>query len=84
MTEGQPLITKSIKNVNFLSKDTDVTAMSWNDPNEESILMGLSNQVVSTYDTNAKYFSSSTNIQTDTERLGKSEGSICGISRYNG
>ncbi|XP_034234774.1 WD repeat-containing protein 74 [Thrips palmi] len=83
-TEGQPLITKSIKNVNFLSKDTDVTAMSWNDENEECILMGLSNQVVSTYDTNAKYFSSSTNIQTETEKLGKSEGSICGLSRYNG
>ncbi|KAJ1525984.1 hypothetical protein ONE63_009164 [Megalurothrips usitatus] len=81
---GQSLV-KSIQSINHLSKETNVTAMTWGDDKEEDILIGLSNQVVKTYDTKGKAFSFSTDAKVvPKDGAAPSSGSICGLTRFDG
>lgn len=84
-TDGQPLISKSIQSLKHLSKESDLTALAWSNGDEEDILIGLSNQVVKTYDTKGKAFTFSTDAKLyDKSGVGVSNGAICGLTRFDG
>ncbi|KAK3915882.1 WD repeat-containing protein 74, partial [Frankliniella fusca] len=83
--EGQPVISKSIQSLKHLSKDANLTALAWSDQEEEDILIGLSNQVVKTYDTKGKAFTISTDAKLyDKSGAAVSSGAICGLTRFDG
>jgi hypothetical protein len=70
-------ITKTTQNVKALTKDHEITSMSWGDSEEKEILLGLANQTVKIYDTELKAFSGSMDSKCG-------EGPLVGVLRYNG
>ncbi|KAF4522981.1 hypothetical protein B566_EDAN009572, partial [Ephemera danica] len=70
------IITKSTQNISMLKKDHEITSMSWGDPEENEILLGLANQTVKIYDTELQAFTRSIDSKCG-------EGPIVGVLRYN-
>jgi ribosome biogenesis protein NSA1 len=68
-------IAKNIQNIKVLTKEHEITALAWGDPDEVDVLIGMSSQRVKIYDTDFKAFTSSVDASCG-------HGSIRGISRY--
>ncbi|PSN30822.1 hypothetical protein C0J52_17326 [Blattella germanica] len=68
-------ITKNCQNVKALTKESEVTALSWGNSEENEVLIGSAGQKVKIYDVDFKAFTNNIHIQCGT-------GSIKGISRY--
>lgn len=68
-------VVKNIQNLDVLTKEHEITTLSWGDPEELDVLIGLASQKVKIYDTDFKAFTSSMDVN-----CGK--GKICGLSRF--
>ena len=70
-------VVKNIQYLKVLTQEDEITALSWSEPAEINVLIGLACQKVKVYDTSFKSFTDSMDVKCGT-------GSIVGLSRYNG
>ena len=68
-------LVKNFSNMHSLEKKHEITAMSWGDEQQNEILLGLRGQVVRTFDSEDKSFTSNQEVTAS--------GKIVGIARVN-
>ncbi|XP_071532235.1 WD repeat-containing protein 74 [Panulirus ornatus] len=71
------IIHKNFHKIKALERDEEITAMAWGDEEQSEIMMGLRNQTIRIFDTDAKAFVSSREINIG-------EGPIVSIGRWDG
>lgn len=71
------VIHKNLHNMKALDREQEITSMAWGDEEQTEVLMGLRNQTIRIFDTDAKAFVSS-------RRISVGEGPIVSLARVDG